>query len=355
MEQSPVPMAELEGAGHLVRYANPAFCRLTGKSKEALAGRPFAEAMQEGDTCLAALDRVYRTGEAETHTETEQPDPHPAYWSYAMWPVLDTEQRPAGVMMQVTETTLFHKQAGAVNEALLVSSVCQHELTEAAEDLNERLQIEIRERRRAEQHQQLLLNELAHRGKNLLAVIQTIVSRSLTGERSLAEARESLVQRIQALARSQTILVNGGFEGASLADVIRLEFAAFSDRVKAAGPELMLSPKATQMFALLVHELATNAIKHGALSQPGGRVAIDWSIENAATVFKFRWLERDGPPAAPPQHQGFGRILTERAAAQEFGVRPKISYAPEGLTYEINAPLSAVAAGAQVVELHGRT
>lgn len=143
MEGSPVPMAELEGAGQVLRYVNPAFCRLVGKANEALVGHPFAETVQEGDTCLAALGRVYRTGDAENHTGPERAGPDPAYWSYAMWPVLDADRRPSGVMMQVTETTRFHRQAGAMNEALLVSSMHQHELTDAAEKLNAQLQTEI--------------------------------------------------------------------------------------------------------------------------------------------------------------------------------------------------------------------
>jgi two-component sensor histidine kinase len=215
------------------------------------------------------------------------------------------------------------------------------------------------ERKQAEERQQLLMNELAHRGKNLLAVIQTIVSRSLSGTQSLAEARESLMQRIQALARSQTMLVNGAFEGAPLAEIIGLEFDAFSDRVTIAGPGLTLNPKAAQTFALLAHELATNATKYGALSQPGGRIAINWSIDgkDAEARFRFQWQERDGPPVLPPTRQGFGRILIERAAAQDFGAQPKISYAPEGLSYEIDAPLSAVAAaggGTAVLKIVGR-
>jgi signal transduction histidine kinase len=151
MERSPVPTAELEGVGHVIRYVNPAFCRLEGKSPEALIGKPFAETVQEGGKCLVLLDRVYRTGEAETHTESAYSEPHPTYWSYAMWPVLGTEQRPVGVMMQVTETTLFHQQMVEMNEALLRSSVRQHELTEAAEKLNDQLQLEITARKQAEE------------------------------------------------------------------------------------------------------------------------------------------------------------------------------------------------------------
>lgn len=353
MEGSPVPMAELEGAEHVVRYANPAFCRLAGNLKEALVGRPFAEVIREGDTCLAALDRVYRTGEAATHTESEHPDPRPAYWSFAMWAVLDAEHRPVGVMMQVTEATLFHQRASAMNEALLISSMQQHEQTERAEALNEQLRAE-------EQRQQLLLHELAHRGRNLLGLIQTLVSRSLSGKRSLTEAREALIQRIQALARSQTMLLQGAFEGAPLTEIVRLQFEAFSDRVKVDGPAIILNPRAAQTLALLLHELATNATKYGALSEPKGSVAIDWTIDGPApqTRFKFRWSERGGREVVPPRREGFGRVLLEKAAAHEFGTKPKISFAPEGFSYEIDALLSAVAAKdvkAIDVDMPGRT
>jgi two-component system, NtrC family, sensor kinase len=136
MEGSPVPMAELERVDQVVRYVNPAFCRMVGKSRKALVGTPFAETAQEGDSCLAVLDRVYRTGEPETYTDPEHPGPHPAYWCYAVWPLLGAQERPVGVMMQVTETTKFLVHARAMNEALLISSVRQHELTEAAERLN---------------------------------------------------------------------------------------------------------------------------------------------------------------------------------------------------------------------------
>jgi len=212
---------------------------------------------------------------------------------------------------------------------------------------------DITERKLAEQRQQFLMNELAHRGKNLLAVIQSIAFRSLSGTRPLAEARDVLIQRLHALARSQSALITEGFEGAPVAEIIRLEFEGFSDRVKAVGPDVMLNPRVAQTFALLMHELATNATKYGALSRPDGQVAIHWSIEGAVAEarFKFQWQERDGPPVVPPTHQGFGRILLEKAAAQDFGAPPKIRFAPEGLSYEIDAPLSVLAA----VSVWGKT
>jgi two-component sensor histidine kinase len=141
--------------------------------------------------------------------------------------------------------------------------------------------------------------------------------------------------------------VNGALEGASLTEIIRMEFEAFSGRVRVVGPDVMLNSRAAQTFALLVHELATNATKYGALSKPEGMIAIDWSIEydGAETKFRFRWKERDGPRVTESPRQGFGRILIEKAVAQEFSAEPKISFDPEGLAYEIVAPLSAIAAG----------
>jgi two-component sensor histidine kinase len=190
------------------------------------------------------------------------------------------------------------------------------------------------------------MNELAHRSKNLLAVIASIASRSLSGTRTLTEAREVLTHRIQALARSQSALLTGGFEGAPIAEIIRLEFEGFSDQIKSDGPDVLLSPRVAQTFALVVHELATNATKYGALSLPDGQVAIHWSVEGtgAEARFKFQWQERNGPPVVPPTRQGFGHMVIEKAAAQEFGL-PKIRFASEGLSYEIDALLSVVAVG----------
>ena len=205
---------------------------------------------------------------------------------------------------------------------------------------------DITERKQSEQHVQFLMNELAHRGQNQLAIIQSIVSQSLAGDRPLAEARNVLMQRLHALGRTQSALMTGRFEGVALTEAVRLEFEAFSERVTAEGPDVTLNPKAGQTLTLLLHELATNAAKYGALADPGGRVAIRWSIEGtgAEARLKFQWREHDGPPVTPPGRQGFGRTILEKVAAQDFGAQPKVEFAPDGLRYEIDAPLSAVAA-----------
>jgi two-component sensor histidine kinase len=203
---------------------------------------------------------------------------------------------------------------------------------------------DITERKKAEERQLFLMRELAHRGQNLLAVIQSIASHSLTGARPLAWEREALVQRVQALSRSQSALLAGGFEGAPVSEMVRLELEGFSDRVEAVGPIVMLNRRIAQTFSLIVHELATNALKHGALSVPHGRVAICWSVEAAAAGarFKFRWHELDGPPVTAPTRQGFGSILLKQATAADFQAAPLVMFAPEGLIYEIDAALSVV-------------
>jgi signal transduction histidine kinase len=139
-ESSPTPMAAVEGAGHIVRYVNPAFCLLTGKSREELIGNPFSSSVPVRDECLPLLDRVHQTGQAEIFTAQEDSAPHPMYWSFAMWPVLTGDFRITAIMFQVTETAHFHRQAAAMNQALMVASVRQHELAEAAAMLNQQLE-----------------------------------------------------------------------------------------------------------------------------------------------------------------------------------------------------------------------
>jgi PAS domain S-box-containing protein len=213
---------------------------------------------------------------------------------------------------------------------------------------------DITERKQVEEHQKFLMGELAHRGGNLLAVIQSIVARSLSGTKPLAEERNTLMRRLQALARSQSALMNKGFQGALVAEIIRLEFEGFSDRVIAAGPDVMLNSRAAQTFALLLHELATNAMKYGALSlSDKGQVDIHWSIEGETEEarFKFQWQERDGPPVVVPTRKGFGSLLLEKLASQDFGAPPKIVFAPDGLSYSIDASLPAMTAGSERTNL----
>jgi signal transduction histidine kinase len=150
-DASPMPMAGLGGSLHTLRYVNLAFCLLTGKSKDELIGTAFCHITPDTNECILLLDRVAKTGLADSHTGQEPSGIHPLYWSYAMWPLLGADHSHLGIMIQVTEAAKFHDDAVAMNQALLVGSVRQHELTEAANLLNVQLQAAIIVAKKAEE------------------------------------------------------------------------------------------------------------------------------------------------------------------------------------------------------------
>jgi len=195
-----------------------------------------------------------------------------------------------------------------------------------------------------ERRRQLLMKESAHRIRNVFSVVQSIVALTLTDDRPLPEARQILSHRINALSRSHAMLAGGEAAGAPLASIIAMEIEGFSDRVDASGPDLVVTASAAQTFALILHELATNAAKHGALSAADGKITIRWSITKAieGPRFAFEWRERGGPPVAAPSRAGFGRTVLEQMAAHDFKSAPTIEFAPGGLFYSLALPLSVL-------------
>jgi signal transduction histidine kinase len=135
-EASPIPTAAVEGMDHVVRYVNAAFCASIRKQEQDLIGKPFAEAVTAGDECLSLLDRVYRSGQAETHIQEEASGSESLFWSYIMWPMLNADHQRAAIVVEVIEMTSLHQERIAINEALLKTSVRQHaELLQTQEDL----------------------------------------------------------------------------------------------------------------------------------------------------------------------------------------------------------------------------
>jgi signal transduction histidine kinase len=170
IEHAPLPIANVTGAGHIIHEVNPAFCRLLNKPREALVGQPFAEQMPENDACLPVLDRVFRTGKSEKHIGQGDRESSPLVWTYTLWPVT-TGERPPGVMIQITETARLQEQTVAMNEALILGSLRQHELTETAESANARLQEEISERIRTEELLHRAQAQLSDRAGQLEALV----------------------------------------------------------------------------------------------------------------------------------------------------------------------------------------
>src|SRR6185295_11549320 len=184
------------------------------------------------------------------------------------------------------------------------------------------------ERRNAEARQMLLVRELQHRTKNMLAVVQSIVTNTLTSGRSADGAREAIVGRLQAIARAQEFVASGQSGGAPLRELVEGQLATFAARAKIDGPPVFAGAPFAQMFALVIHELATNAAKYGSLSVPYGHVVITWEVRDGSSEpqMALSWLERNGPPVATPTHQGFGSRLISAALAST----PRITFNPEG-------------------------
>ena len=183
----------------------------------------------------------------------------------------------------------------------------------------------------------LLSRELQHRTKNLLAVIQAIASASL----QKSHGRESFFDRLHALAKAQNLIIEGSGRGSLMRQVVESALEGFGARVSINGPEIFLNPGAAQGFALVLHELATNAAKHGSLSTEGGTVSVGGAIDASTTepTIHFHWQERGGPVVTAPKRKGFGTVLLERAVAAS-AVPPRFDYSPEGFSYEVNAILA---------------
>lgn len=198
------------------------------------------------------------------------------------------------------------------------------------------------ERKLAEERQRTLLRELAHRGKNLMAVIKSVAARSLSGTRTLTQARDAFNGRLQALAQTFNVLTHETFDGARMDVLLRHELAAFGGRVILDGPVVMLTVNATQTFALMAHELVTNAVKYGALSVAEGSLIVTWTVMDVKgeTRLRFRWREENGPPVRQPMETGFGTTLITRVAAHEFACRIDLVYDIAGFRCGFDAPLS---------------
>jgi two-component sensor histidine kinase len=193
-----------------------------------------------------------------------------------------------------------------------------------------------------EETQTLLLAELDHRIKNTLAIAQSITRQTLRSVNDPKLAAELVSARLQALSQTHDLLRDAQWREASLLEVVRVALAGPGvepARIRAAGPALTLSAAQSLSLTLMLHELMTNALKHGALSQEGGHVALDWQLQGSPKQeLVFEWREKDGPPATTPLEQGFGSHLIRRAWESDFGGTVLMDYQPGGLAGTFRAP-----------------
>jgi PAS domain S-box-containing protein len=208
--------------------------------------------------------------------------------------------------------------------------------------------IEVTERKEGEAHLRLLLRELTHRSKNLLAVIQAMARQTARHAGSISGFLEQFSARLQALAASHDLLVHQGWHGASLQELIRSQCVAYSggeERISYDGPDVALKPEAAQNLGLALHELVINAAKYGALSVPEGRLLINWRRENDGDdAIAIDWQEKNGPKVKPRRKQGFGSMVIERNLARSLDANVSLTFPADGFHCHIIIPASHILA-----------
>jgi PAS domain S-box-containing protein len=201
---------------------------------------------------------------------------------------------------------------------------------------------DVSERRRAEELQWLLIEELNHRVKNTLATVQAIATQSLSHAKTPADFVPGFSGRVQALARAHDLLMRARLQGVDVMELVReqvLYGCADDSRIACSGPALTLDPQTAVHLALVLHELATNARKYGALSVPQGRLSVVWETQaNDGQILQIAWDERDGPQVAAPQRRGFGSTLIERTL-KAHGGEAALRYGSRGVSARIRLPL----------------
>ena len=204
--------------------------------------------------------------------------------------------------------------------------------------------VDVTERKEGEAHLRLLMRELTHRSKNLLAVIQAMARQTARHARSTDSFVERFSARLQALARSHDLLVQEGWHGASLVDLIRSQLAPYFDRggsqITVDGPPVSLRPEAAQSLGLALHELATNAAQFGALSSPAGRISITWTWlhDRIPPVVEILWEETGGPEVSTPEQRGFGTLVVERNLARSLEAEVDLEFRADGVRCRMAIP-----------------
>jgi PAS domain S-box-containing protein len=309
-EHAFVGIGEVDRNGRFLRV-NEQLCAITGFSREELLERTFWDMthLDDREADLAQFSRLM-LGKADAYTVEKRyvhKDGHTVWVEVAASRVDDTSGQPLYGIRVVRD---------------------------------------ISERKKAEEHQRLLVNELNHRVKNTLATVQSIVSQTLRTSEAPRETREAMESRLFALSRAHNVLTRENWEGALLEDIVAdvLEPYHGSDRrsrIHCRGSKVHLVPRMALALSMAVHELATNAAKYGALSNATGEVHLSWMVDHTSTpaLLLLRWREKGGPAVAPPSRKGFGSRLIERSLAHDLAAEVRIEYAPTGLVCSVEAPL----------------
>ena len=298
---------------NLISIPNAAYLPLAG-NKPNVVGHPVSEVWPEVWSDLDDIARRAMAGEATfiedmPLTIDRGNGMEEAFFTFCYSPIRDVAGNVHGVLDTVVETT------GKV---------------------------------RAEQKLRIANLELGHRIKNALTVFQAIANQSFAGDIPRDEVRQRLQQRLVAMGAAHDLLLNEEGEQAQVGEIVMRAVRPVLMRpesVVVAGPMVALNPRQALSLALAVHELATNALKYGALSEPEGQVHIKWEITGGAEpAFRFVWRECDGPPVSPPLRRGFGSRLVERVLASDFRGKAVLDFAADGVRFTLEAPVQGALA-----------
>jgi PAS domain S-box-containing protein len=302
-------IAEVDEAGYFLS-ANEAFCRMTGYEREELRQLTFFD--------LTHPDNV--------------PDERERY-----------REIVGGRVERFTIEKRYVRKDGRIIWVQVMNSAVRK--PDGAFGFGVKMFQDVTDRKEAEARQKLLLDELNHRVKNTLATVQSLAAQTARNCRSAEEFRARFEPRLLALSAAHDRLTRNQWEGVSLRDIAEEEMAAHAApgrRLRAEGPDVQLPPRASLSLSMALHELMTNAAKHGALSTTDGDVALTWNVLRDGpfpTGIRLEWMERGGPEVSPPGAQGFGSRLL-KVTARELDGEMEMDFAPEGLSWRLSFPLA---------------
>jgi PAS domain S-box-containing protein len=320
-EQAPGFVAVLSGPDHRFRMANAAYRTLVGRRD--LIGKTVEEALPEvrEQGFVELLDQVHATATP--------------YIGRRVPVVIEQEGAGSG---QERFLDFIYQPIVSENGAVAGIFVQGHDVTEQVE---------------TEEQLKLVVGELNHRVKNTLSIVQGLALQSFKNVDGADAAREAFFARLRALAAANGVLTPQNWEAADLTEIIQRSVgaAAGSDvqRFRYDGPDIMLDAQTAVSLAMVIHELTTNAIKYGALSQPGGSIDIRWTIapQEDSRRLSIEWRERGGPKVEPPSRQGFGTRLIGRGMSSGAGSDVEMAFEPKGLRCTIVSRISGAAEGAE--------
>ena len=302
-----VGIAEIDREGHFLR-ANDQYSVMTGYSLEELRTKTFFDITHRADL---ARDREL------------------------------FEEQWSGVCEGYTIEKRYVRKDGRVIWVELAASIVRNE--DGSEAYGVRILRDITDKVNAEEQQRLLLNELNHRVKNTLTIVQGLAYQTFKGGAVPAELLSSFDGRLAALAAAHNLLMQQTWDATPISNVVEAALGPFQTeerRISFGGPEVQLTPSATVTLTLAMHELATNAAKYGALSNDSGRVKVDWLTDSGTLTIV--WRELGGPAVETPSKTGFGTRLLEHGVARDLNGAVTIDFCSGGVVCSISAPLTHV-------------